>query len=67
MKMAFNRGHSVTLSWEPENGDKLLSPDKTQHFLPCEWCLTFNWVSLSVVSYVCDCCSNGEGEGILNS
>lgn len=52
-----NSQGTLTVTCAPENGDKLLSPDKQYHYLPCEACHTMHWKALNVVSFVCDACA----------
>jgi hypothetical protein len=49
--------HIATITWEPAQGPKLLSPDGTLQLLPCDGgCGTALWVAPNVVSTLCDNC-----------
>jgi hypothetical protein len=45
----------ATVSWDL-NYEKLVSPDGTKQFLPCERCGQPEWKALNVVSYLCSLC-----------
>lgn len=49
------------LTWNSQ-GDRLYSPDHTQHCLPCDDCGQPQWVSLRTVSVLCLACGQREIE-----
>lgn len=53
MISCYERNGTVTIKYMPQNGDMLLSPDKTQQYLPCESCGSLQWVATNVVSFIC--------------
>lgn len=55
MKADINKNGDVTVRYNVIH-NKLLSPDGTQHLIPCETCRSILWVALNVVSIVCDRC-----------
>jgi hypothetical protein len=60
MKASHNRIGDITIEFNSQ-GERLLSPDKTQHLLPCCKCGELHWVNLNVVSVVCyEGCSNSD-------
>ncbi len=66
MKGTYDSSHQIVIRYQPENGDKLMSPDGTKHFLPCEnkMCGEMHWVAVNVVSFFCDACS-ARAESLL--
>lgn len=50
-----DRDGTITFTWNMQ-AYQLLSPDGTQHVLPCETCGQPEWVRLNVVSTLCNTC-----------
>jgi hypothetical protein len=61
-KVHLGRG-AVAIVFEPENGDRLLSPDNSQQLLPCERCGAPKWVLKNCVSFTCSACADEEDIG----
>lgn len=57
------RDGTVTLQWNCQC-DRLLSPDGSQHCLPCERCGDAQWVALGVVATLCDRCAQDLSEDL---
>lgn len=56
MTGGIKRSGECTITYNPSNGDMLLSPDKQQHLIPCEGCGQPEWQPLNVVAAFCDEC-----------
>jgi hypothetical protein len=52
------------LTYNPANGDPLLSPDCSQQLLPCDRCGAPKWVLKNVAAFVCTVCVEAEDKGI---
>lgn len=66
MQGKIDRAGNVTLRFNMM-GDKLYSPDGSQHCLPCELCGLPQWAHLLTVSVVCQQCANACPELDCNS
>ena len=55
---------TCTLSYNPSQGDVLLSPDGSQQLLPCERCGAPKWVHVRVVSFLCSACDEEMDRGV---
>jgi len=58
---------TCTLSYNPSQGDALLSPDGSQQLLPCERCGAPKWVHVRVVSFLCSACDEEMDGGVWSS
>ena len=53
---------TIRLTYEPENADRLMSPDGRLQLLLCEACLAPEWVAVNIVSFECAACASARDE-----